>query len=207
MAKKKKSSKKKAPEYTLEEVQVLADDINDQNLFDEIIDLDEAEDVGEAVETLKETIVDDGECQIFDTDDLTDESFALLEKIGCPAGSEGSTEKPEPEPEKADKKAKKKKAADKKKAEKEKEKKKKAADKKKADKKKAEKKEKKPPYTRTISIANAFKKVGTYDVDEVALEANNLFVENGGKDSMHQSTYFTKKLMVFAKHFDLADQI
>ena len=111
----KKRTKKEEPDFTLEEVQELADDINDQNLFDEIIDLDEAEDATEAAEMVKDIIVEDGECQIFDTDTLKDESFDTLEAMGCPAISE-QEEPPEKEKSKknAKKKAAKKKAASKK---------------------------------------------------------------------------------------------
>ena len=213
MAKKATKKKANAPEFTFDDVEALADDINDQALFDDVIEFEEEASVEDVIVAIREVIMDGDECQIFNTDGLSAESFATLEKIGCPAVSEKTEEEEDSEPDEPDddvEEEEEEEAPEEKPAKKTKKVAKKAAPKKEKKAKAAPKKEKPPKKdtatrSRAKCIADAMKKIGTYDIDEIALEANKIFIEHGGQDSMAQSIYFTRKLVIFAKEFNLAD--
>ena len=169
---KKKPAAKKKPSYSLEDIQGLAIEINEQLGMDPEID-SELDDVEELIESIKACAVNEnGESEIYTTDEFSKEAFILMEKIGVevvdPPEENGDEElEPEDEPEA------------------------------KPEKKSAPKKKKKkaPPvkrYTRASAFAEALKE-GETNINNLAERANELYVKNGGKDNLKESKWLNSQ--------------
>lgn len=58
-----------------------------------------------------------------------------------------------------------------------------------------EKKEKVPKYTRTHSVADAFKKAKKGTLEQIGKAANTLYVQKGGNDSLKDSIWIARTMM------------
>lgn len=100
-----KSNPKKAKGPSIEELQALADEMNEVMGLDPAIEYDEDTDPEDLkIEILNNCFDDDDNCEIYTTDEFSDESWATFKKLSVdpvdPDDAGESEPEPEPEPEK-----------------------------------------------------------------------------------------------------------
>ena len=97
-----KGNQKRAKGPTLEDLQALAEEMNEVMGLDPAIEFDDETDIEDLkIEILNNCYDDDDNCEIYTTDEFSDESWATLKKLSVdPADPEQEPEQePEPEPE------------------------------------------------------------------------------------------------------------
>lgn len=197
MAKRRGTKKAAAPATpTMDDLNALAEEMNAIMGLDPEIDAaaDELDEAG-LIEVIKEEAYDeDGACQIFTTDEFSEQSWATFKDLGIDAveppdgepAEEEAEEEEAPEEEEEAPEPPKKKAAGKKKAAPKKAAEPKAApaEKKKAAPKKAAAKR----YTR-IDAAVEVLSSNVKDLDKLAEKANDLYAASGGKDNLNEAKW------------------
>lgn len=202
MAKTKKLTKAAIKKLDTELLQRILGEMNDVMGCDPELDV-ELDDNEEIIALIKDNLVnEDGEVEIYTTDEFSDEAWVLFGKLGVEAvGPPNEDAEAEEEPEEEEKPApkKKKKAPAKKEkktkkapAKKEKKEKKAAKPKKKAAPKKEKKKKEpaKPRYTRMTAVAEAIKEADDVTVENLVSMADDNYVNNGGNSSEKESKWY-----------------
>jgi len=95
-----KGNQKKAKGPTLEDLQALAEEMNEAMGLDPAIEFDDETDIEDLkIEILNNCYDDDDNCEIYTTDEFTDEAWATFKKLGVEAADPDQNPEPEPEPE------------------------------------------------------------------------------------------------------------